>query len=64
MGTTGLEFSDIYDEFHEKLSRYLERMVGRNNAEDLTQEVFLKIDRGLKDFKGESSVSTWVYLLV
>jgi len=61
MGTTELEFSDIYDEFHEKLSRYLERMVGRNNAEDLTQEVFLKIDRGLKNFEGKSSLSTWIY---
>lgn len=61
MTTTELNFSDIYDEFHEKLHRYLERMVSKNNAEDLTQEVFLKINKGLKDFKGESSISTWVY---
>ena len=61
MGTTGLDFSDVYDEFHEKLHHYLERMVGRNDAEDVTQEVFVKIDTGLKDFKGKSSLSTWVY---
>jgi RNA polymerase sigma-70 factor (ECF subfamily) len=61
MGTTGLEFRDVYDRFHEKVNRYLERMVGRNDAEDLTQEVFLKIDKGLPDFKGQSSLSTWVY---
>lgn len=61
MTTTELEFSDVYDEFHEKLHHYLERMVGKTNAEDLTQEVFVKINKGLKDFKGESSLSTWVY---
>jgi RNA polymerase sigma-70 factor (ECF subfamily) len=61
MGTTGLDFNDIYDEFHEKLHRYLERMIGRNDAEDVTQEVFVKIGNGLKDFKGKSSISTWVY---
>jgi len=61
MGKTSLEFSHVYDEFHESLTHYLERMVGRNYAEDLTQEVFIKIDKGLKDFKGKSSLSTWVY---
>lgn len=61
MGTTRLQFSDIYSEFHAKVSRYLERMVDKNDAEDLAQEVFLKINKGLKDFKGKSSLSTWVY---
>jgi RNA polymerase sigma-70 factor (ECF subfamily) len=61
MKTTGLEFSDIHDKFHEKIHRYLERMVGKNDAEDLTQEVFVKINSGLKDFKGKSSLSTWIY---
>ena len=61
MGTTDLEFGDVYREFHDKLNRYLERIVGKNDAEDLTQEVFLKLNRGLSDFRGESSLSTWVY---
>lgn len=33
----------------------------REEAEDLTQEVFLKVDRGLAAFKAGSAVSTWVY---
>lgn len=61
MGTTKLEFSYIYDEYHEKLLHYLQRMIGKEDTEDVTQEVFVKIDKGLKDFKGESSLSTWVY---
>ncbi|MHC4519012.1 MAG: RNA polymerase sigma factor [Planctomycetota bacterium] len=61
MGTTGPDFDSIYAEFHEKVGHYLERLVGKNQAEDLTQEVFLKINNALADFKAQSSVSTWVY---
>ncbi len=32
MGTTGLDFNDIYDEYHEKLLHYLQRMIGKGNA--------------------------------
>jgi RNA polymerase sigma-70 factor (ECF subfamily) len=56
-----LKFEDIYDKFHEKVAGYLERMVGKDESEDLTQEVFIKIDKGLKEFKGESTLSTWIY---
>ncbi len=33
----------------------------RQDAEDLTQEAFIKIYFGLKNFRMESSFSTWVY---
>ena len=41
--------------------RYLARLVGEGEAEDLTQTVMLKVSRSLPDFRGESSVSTWIY---
>ena len=63
MESNKLEFRNVYDEFHNRISQYLERMVGKNESEDLTQEVFLKIDKGLKGFKNQSSLSTWVYRL-
>ena len=56
-----LEFSNVYDQYYEKIRRYVERMVGKNDAEDVTQEVFMKVNNGLKDFEGKSSLSTWVY---
>ncbi len=31
------------------------------DAEDVTQEVFLKVYEGLKSFRNESSLSTWIY---
>jgi RNA polymerase sigma-70 factor, ECF subfamily len=61
MASRKLEFHDIYNEFYQRVRLYLDRMIGKDEAEDLTQEVFIKIDKGLKEFKGQSKVSTWVY---
>lgn len=58
-----LDFDSVYDEFHSKIGRYLERMVGKGDAEDLTQEVFMKVNKGLEGFEGQSSLSTWIYRL-
>ena len=33
----------------------------RADAADLTQEVFVKVFRGIKGFHGESSLRTWIY---
>ncbi len=55
------DFRKIHDQFRPRILRYLTRLVGEAEAEDLAQEVFVKIDRGLKSFRGESQVSTWVY---
>ena len=33
----------------------------REEAEDITQDVFIRAYRGLKNFRGDSSISTWLY---
>lgn len=52
---------EIYSAFQPKILRYMTRLVGEHEAEDLTQEVFLRISRSLKNFKGNSQMSTWIY---
>ena len=61
MDTNIYEFNSIYEEYHAKLFRYLARFVGEDDAEDLTQEVFVKIHKALDNFRGESKLSTWIY---
>jgi RNA polymerase sigma-70 factor (ECF subfamily) len=56
-----LDFDGIHDEFRPKITRYLSRLVGKDEAEDLVQEVFTRIDHALPDFRADSKVSTWVY---
>jgi RNA polymerase sigma-70 factor (ECF subfamily) len=55
------EFPEIYTTYWPKLTRYLIRMVGESEAEDLAQEVFIKVSQALPGFRGESSLSTWLY---
>ncbi len=61
MSAVVFDFQKIYDEFRPKILRYLKRMVGEYEAEDLTQEVFVKISHALHTFRGESQLSTWIY---
>jgi RNA polymerase sigma-70 factor (ECF subfamily) len=61
MAENGLDFQEIYAAFQPKILRYLVSLVGESEAEDLTQEVFVKIGRALKNFRGECKLSTWLY---
>jgi RNA polymerase sigma-70 factor (ECF subfamily) len=55
------DFQDVYTAYNEKIRRYLERLIGQADSEDVAQEVFLKIDAALGSFRGEASLSTWIY---
>ena len=55
------DFGAIHAEFEPKVLRYLKGLVGPDEAEDISQNVFLKVHAGLKDFRGEASLSTWIY---
>ncbi len=41
-----LRFEEIYAGFHAKIVRYLTRLVGETEAEDLAQETFVKVGPG------------------
>ncbi len=45
--------------------RTLLRLTGnRENVEDLAQEVFLRLYRGLENFRGDAQISTYLYRIV
>ncbi|MBU0572935.1 MAG: sigma-70 family RNA polymerase sigma factor [Candidatus Margulisbacteria bacterium] len=57
-----MSFSQIYDEQKSMVWGLVSRYVPlKQDREDLYQEVFLKVFRSLKHFRGEASVKTWVY---
>ncbi len=55
------EFAEIYTAFNGKIRRYLARLIGEADSEDVAQDVFMKINAALGDFRGEASLSTWIY---
>lgn len=62
---TGIQFEAIVQEHQQKVFRTLLRLTGnRENVEDLAQEVFLRLYRGLENFRGDSQISTYLYRIV
>lgn len=55
------DFQEVYAAFHDKILRYLARLLGEADSEDMAQEAFLKINAALGTFRGDASLSTWVY---
>lgn len=57
-----VEFAELY-QTHSRAVYYLAlRYLGDpQKAEDVTHDVFLKVYRKLNEFRGESSVRTWLY---
>ncbi len=57
-----LALARIVEELSKPLLRYLERYAGeRAIAEDLLQETFIRIARGLPGFEGRASLKTWAF---
>jgi len=55
-------FAWLIAHFHQPIYSLLARTVqDRADAADLTQEVFVKVFRGMSNFHGESSLRTWIY---
>jgi RNA polymerase sigma-70 factor (ECF subfamily) len=55
-------FNEIVGRYKNKIYNYIYRMVGNSeDAEDLTQEVFVKMYVALDSFRNQSSLSTWLY---
>ena len=55
------DFEKLHTRYRPKIHRYLCRLAGENEAEDLCQEVFVKVERNLASFRNEAQLSTWLY---
>lgn len=58
-------FQELVDRHKDLVFALIARTVqNRSQAEDLAQEVFLRVYRGLPYFRGEARLSTWIYRIV
>ena len=58
------EFEALYHRYERRVYRQCFRMLrNQEDAEDLTQEVFLQLYRKLHTFRGEANFSTWLHRL-
>ena len=58
-------FGDLVEKYQHLVYGLIYRLTpDRTQAEDLSQDVFLRIHRGLPYFRGEARLSTWIYRIV
>jgi RNA polymerase sigma-70 factor (ECF subfamily) len=58
-------FEELVDRYKDLVFALIARTVqDKSRAEDLAQDVFLRIHRGLPYFRGEARLSTWIYRIV
>jgi len=58
-------FGELVDRYKDLVYGVVYRMVSdRTQVDDLAQEVFLKIHRGLPYFRGDAKLSTWIFRIV
>jgi RNA polymerase sigma-70 factor (ECF subfamily) len=58
-------FGELIDRYKNLVYGLVYRLIAdRGQADDLAQEVFLKIHRGLPYFRGDARLSTWIYRIV
>jgi RNA polymerase sigma-70 factor (ECF subfamily) len=55
-------FEEVYDRFRKPVWRLARRLTdSEEEALDATQEIFIRIWKGLAGFRGEAKLSTWVF---
>ncbi|GKS60245.1 RNA polymerase subunit sigma-24 [Nitrospira sp.] len=59
-----VHFDQLYQQYVDRVYRYAHRLCGEAEAaKDLVQDTFLNAYRGLKQFRGDAQVSTWLYTI-
>jgi RNA polymerase sigma-70 factor (ECF subfamily) len=55
-------FQELYEKYHQDVFQFLFYMVkNKEQAEDLVQEVYIKVLRSYDRFEGKSSEKTWLF---
>jgi RNA polymerase sigma-70 factor (ECF subfamily) len=58
-------FGEIVDRYKDLVYGLIHRMIpDRGGVDDLAQDVFLKVYRGIPYFRGEARLSTWIFRIV
>ena len=57
-------FDEVFRRYHRQVARWCYKIAkNQDRALDLSQEVFLKAFRSIHTFRGDSQLSTWLYVI-
>lgn len=55
------EFEELIHQHHLRIRRIAQRYAPPGSVDDLYQEILIQLWRGIKNFRGESRMETWLY---
>jgi RNA polymerase sigma-70 factor (ECF subfamily) len=56
-----MDYADVFTRYHDRLLKYLSGIVGASEAEDVVQEVFVKVGKKLPGLRDPSKLSSWIF---
>lgn len=57
------DLAGIYQAYHGKVVAYAARLLGRDEADDVAQEVFVKVGRSLDTLVDSAKLTSWIYAI-
>jgi RNA polymerase sigma-70 factor (ECF subfamily) len=61
--SAAIEFERIHDDYRDRVVAYATMLIGRNQAEDVAQTVFLKVSRSLDTLADPSRLTSWIFAI-
>ncbi len=56
------DIEDLYSEYYQELYKYIYLMtLNKYDTEDILHNTFIKVMKGIKSFKGQSTIKTWLF---
>ncbi|MGY0394871.1 MULTISPECIES: RNA polymerase sigma factor [unclassified Fusobacterium] len=57
-----MDFDEVFEEYFDRIYyKILGAVKNPEDAEDISQEVFMSVYKNLKNFRSESNIYTWIY---
>lgn len=56
-------FERLVREFGDRIYRFVRRLAGERSAEDLTQEVFIRVHRSIDAYRPEGRFESWLFAI-
>jgi RNA polymerase sigma-70 factor (ECF subfamily) len=57
------KLSEVYETYHHKVVAYARKLLGADDAEDIAQEVFVKVGRSLETLSERAKLTSWIYAI-
>jgi RNA polymerase sigma-70 factor, ECF subfamily len=60
---TSLDLARVYEAYHDRVFAYVASLIGRDEADDVAQDVFVKIGRSLGTLEDRAKLTSWIYAI-